>query len=102
MGTLRKPRRPTTERQQFLELRAKAWGERGAFLRFIDDYRLTVYSHVTDAPQVGMWLRTGSSGGTVLLDEEEVGMLVKGLLDALQAAKATVAARESQEGSHDG
>lgn len=46
-----------------------------------------------------MMIQNGGMSAGALLDEEEVGILVKGLLDALEAAKAIAASRES---SNDG
>lgn len=62
---------------------------------------VTVESYAEDVPRVSMWIQNQGMGAVVALDEEEVGRLVKGLRDALEASKAIVASRESQETSQD-
>jgi len=66
-------------------------------------YRVVkVEAYTQDASCVRVWIQDQSMGAGITLDEEEVGKLVNGLVDALQAAKAIIASRESQEASQDG
>ena len=60
-------------------------------------HKVTVSSYMEDAPRVSVVIQDQTMLAGALLDEEQVGMLVKGLLDALEASKAIAASRESQE-----
>jgi hypothetical protein len=96
MGTQpRKPRRPAPEQREILVLHTKDSGPQGPVLRLLAREELTVGAHATDVPQVRVWIQNGGQGGSAILDEEEVGMLVKGLLDALEASRAIIASRPS-------
>jgi hypothetical protein len=99
MGTSKsKLPRPVPERREILDLRTKDWGTDGPLLRFLmGEFKLTVETYATDVPQVRVRIQNGSQGGSAILDEKEVGRLVKGLLDALEASKAIAASPESQE-----
>ena len=65
-------------------------------------HKVTVWSYTRDAPKVSVVIQDETMLAGAILDEEQVGMLVKGLLDALEASKAIAASRESQETSQSG
>lgn len=64
--------------------------------------RIIVSAQTKDVPSVSVWIQDQNMAVGVYLDEEEMGRLVKGLHDALEASKAIAASRESPESSQDG
>ena len=94
----RKPRKPRpVSGPVTLEMRPK--DRRGATSR----YRVVkVEAYTEDVPRVRVWIQDQSMGVTLNLDEEEVGRFIDGPREALQAAKANAASRESQEAGQDG
>jgi hypothetical protein len=61
--------------------------------------RIMVSAHTKDVPSVSVWIQDQNMAAGVFLDEEEMGRLVKGLHDALEASKAIAASPEtSQDG----
>lgn len=93
-----KPRKPTPiRRPSTLELHPK--DRRGSTSRF---RVVTVDARTEDVPKVSIWIQNESTGASVLLDEEETGLLIKGLRDALEESKAIAASRDSHEASQGG
>jgi hypothetical protein len=93
----RKPRKPRPIRGPMtLDLRPKDRSGSTSPFRVVK-----VESYTDYAPRVSIWIQNQSMGASVLLDEDEVGKLVTGLRDALEASKASAASRESQETSQD-
>ena len=62
-------------------------------------HKVMVSSYAEDVPKVSVVIQDQTMLAGALLDEDQAGMLVKGLLDALEAAKAIAAGRESHESS---
>jgi hypothetical protein len=94
----RKPRKPKLiSRQVTLDLLPK--DRRGSISRH---RRITVSPSTRDVPGVSLSMQDQSMLVGFLLDEEEVGSLVQGLRDALEASKTIAASRESQGTSQDG
>jgi hypothetical protein len=94
----RKPRKPKPVRGPMtLELHPK--NLRGSTSRH---HTVMVSPYTEDVPRVSVRIQDQSLLAGALLDEKEVGMLVKGLLDALEASKAIAVSRDSQEASQGG
>ena len=51
-------------------------------------HKITVSSYTDDAPKVTIGIQDQTMAAGATLDEDQVGLLVKGLLDALEASKA--------------
>ena len=47
-----------------------------------------VWSYTEDVPKVSVVIQDQAVLAAALLDEDQVGMLIQGLLDALEASKA--------------
>ena len=66
-----------------LELHPK--DRRGATSRH---HKVMVWSYTEDVPKVSLVIQDQAMLAGALLDEDQVGMLIQGLLDALEASKA--------------
>jgi hypothetical protein len=80
-----------------LELHPK--DRRGATSRF---RVVRVSSYTDDVPRVSIGIQNESMAAGFILDEEEMGRLIKGLHDAMEASKATTASRGSPEANQGG
>lgn len=93
-----KPRKPKPVRGPMtLELHPK--DRRGSTNRF---RVVRVSSRTEDVPRVSIGIQDQGMGAGLILDEEEMGRLIKGLRDALEASKAIAASRDSQEATQGG
>jgi len=80
----RNPRKPDSVRGPMtLELHPK--DRRGATSRH---HQVMVWSYTEDIPKVSVVIQDQAMLAGALLDEDQVGMLIQGLLDALEASKA--------------
>ena len=80
----RNPRKPDSVRGPMtLELHPK--DRRGATSRH---HKVMVWSYTEDVPKVSVVIQDQAMLAGALLDEDQVGMLVQGLFDALEASKA--------------
>jgi hypothetical protein len=90
-------RKPLSEWGIILELHPK--DRRGRTNRH---HMVRVSASKQAAPGINLSIQDQTMLAGATLDEEELGMLIKGLRDALEASKAIAASREGQEASQGG